>query len=709
MRKRRWGAVIGLAMALSGANAVASPHAEPRVATTPVEETADPGLIPPRPFRQEVHHIAVEPGGPRLVVTILTPDAPGPYPIAVLNHGANGSARPADQPRHWKSFASYYFLSRGYAVVLPMARGFGGSEGELRIGRCRADDLGQGIAEDIAAVLREIARDPRFDAKRIVAAGQSFGGWNALAMGSEHIPGVKAVVNFNGGVSMSRCGDLRGSLAQGAAAYARTTTAPSIWFYGENDGIFPVKVWRAMYDAYEAQGGHAELIDVGRVHDNSHQFLNYSGTIPLWAPKVDALLEQAGLPHSAVYPEYLPVASPVPSNFAAIDDAAKLPYRTPALDALYAKFLAHPSPRVIAINAKGGAATQYGGFDPVTAALAACAQSGRACRPYAIDDDIVWRPIPPPPPASGYAAIGDVTKIPYLRAKAAPLIVRVLARPSPRALVIAPDGYFYGAFGLHAFEQAWLNCLAASRGCEPYLVDDAVVWRKGGTPELAADQAAQPFTHLALGGGSGGRVLGNRIIMVNQAVVSSLGALPKSVDEAKQRGDKAVAAAAMVGVFANITQDRVTRLQHVASGLICPNPSAIVVSPPLAFSALGPARRAMCVERAGDFEVDVIVTANGAGISPAQALAGLVEKTRADDTGLAPITSSSGLNADLEGVSLAAKDDGRVRVHIAVSIVNGWILATRARGATERALDVDRAGDVVLARLLPTITRSASS
>jgi predicted acyl esterase len=89
----------------------------------------------------------------RLMVTVLTPDGPGPFPLAVLNHGAAGTSRPDLEPRYYQTFAAYYFLSRGYAVVLPMMRGFAGSEGQQIYNGCNQKDVGIANAKDIRASL----------------------------------------------------------------------------------------------------------------------------------------------------------------------------------------------------------------------------------------------------------------------------------------------------------------------------------------------------------------------------------------------------------------------------------------------------------------------------------------------------------------------------------------------------------------------------
>ncbi len=141
-----------------------------------------------------------------LQATLDIPDGPGPFPLVVMNHGANGSVPPPDQPRYHLTFSAYYFLSRGYAVVLPMMRGYAGSQGHLVHHGCDYAATGIEDAQDIKAVIDYMKTQPTIDGSRIVVAGQSFGGWNTLAVGTMDVPGVRGLVSFAGGMNESDCG-----------------------------------------------------------------------------------------------------------------------------------------------------------------------------------------------------------------------------------------------------------------------------------------------------------------------------------------------------------------------------------------------------------------------------------------------------------------------------------------------------------------------
>jgi len=257
-----------VALLATGGAALAAPQ-PPSDATT----------MPPMPMNEQVLTLPGDPQRPvTLQVTLFIPDGAGPFPLAVLNHGAAADGKPKDEPRYRATFSADYFLSRGYAVVLPMMRGFAGSGGKAVLHRCNLAATGLDNARDIAAVIDAMARQPKIDTSRIVVAGQSFGGWNTLAFGTLGRPGVKGLANFSGGIREGDCrfSDQDASLADGAAIFGARTGIPSIWFYGDNDKIFPESTWRAMYARYTAAGARAELVAFGDFMDDAHQLLSHA-------------------------------------------------------------------------------------------------------------------------------------------------------------------------------------------------------------------------------------------------------------------------------------------------------------------------------------------------------------------------------------------------------------------------------------------------
>jgi dienelactone hydrolase len=398
------------------------------------------------------------PGDPRrpvkLQVTVLTPPGPGPFPMAVANHGADLASAKSRGSRYRRTFFAFYFLSRGYAVVLPMMRGFAESGGEIDNQGCNVAQVARNNAKDIRAVIDFMANQPDIDASRTVAIGQSFGGWNTLALGADPPPNLVGRINSSGGMRTSVCRDDDQALIAGAGDFGRRAKVPSIWFYGDNDSLFPPSLWRSMYAHYIQGGANAELAAFGRFGDDAHTFSKLPESLPIWAPRLDDFLGRLGMPNRLVHPEYLPKPWPKPTGFAAIADVAAVPYLTDQRRALYRAYLSKPMPKAFLIAPGSLVRGRYGGFDPVQEGLASCRKANAVCRVYAVDDKVVWVPPPPLPPASHYAALDAVAAVPYLKDAGRDLYRRFLAKSGPRALVLAPNGSAYARYGRDAFAAA---------------------------------------------------------------------------------------------------------------------------------------------------------------------------------------------------------------------------------------------------------------
>jgi dienelactone hydrolase len=369
-----------------------------------IADDAHDARFPDAPMNEQVIRIPGEdPPAVTLQVTIFRPDGDGPFPLAILNHGATGVSRGNRGERYRLTYTADYFLSRGYEVALPMMRGFAASGGELFTFGCDLGATATANARDIRAVIRALSADPHVDAKRIVVTGQSFGGWNTLALGTLNVPSIKGLINFNGGMQTSACPTGDASLVAAAGDFGTRTKIPSLWFYGENDKLFSVGVWRAMHDRYARSGGHAELVDVGVFMDNSHEFLTFPESMSIWVPQADRFLAEIGMPSAVVDRRYMPTPIPAATQFASVSDVSAVPYLSDQGRELYRKFLERPFPRAFVISAGGGAASMNGGFDPLGRAMAACQNGGARCGVYAIDDHVVWKPFPMGPQERDYA------------------------------------------------------------------------------------------------------------------------------------------------------------------------------------------------------------------------------------------------------------------------------------------------------------------
>src|SRR5262249_21651148 len=177
-----------------------------------------------------------------------------------LSHGSPRDPHARQGPRKRYVAQSRWFLERGYAVLIPMRRGYACSEGEWAesFGACADPDYfgaGRTTADDIRAAIEHVARRPEIDPHRIVLVGQSAGGFGSLALASTKPAGVVAVINFAGGRGSRKSGQVcaEDRLVDAVRRYGASVEVPTLWLYSENDGFFAPALARAMFDAFAAK------------------------------------------------------------------------------------------------------------------------------------------------------------------------------------------------------------------------------------------------------------------------------------------------------------------------------------------------------------------------------------------------------------------------------------------------------------------------
>lgn len=235
-------------------------------------------------------------GSAKLETTIFMPSGKGPFPLLILNHGKS-LGNPNLQSRDRFFVVSREFVKRGYAVVIPMRKGFSKSTGEYIEWACDMTNNGQTQADDLTVTLAYLAGQSWADVGRVLIAGQSYGGLAALAFGTRQFPGVKGLINFAGGLRVfgGKCA-WQSSLINAFSNYGGKTTVPSIWFYGMNDSHFNPQLAAKLYDAYVAAGGHAKLVAYGPFKNDAHGMIGSRDGVKIWWPETEKFLKQIGLP-----------------------------------------------------------------------------------------------------------------------------------------------------------------------------------------------------------------------------------------------------------------------------------------------------------------------------------------------------------------------------------------------------------------------------
>ena len=247
------------------------------------------------------------------IAYVVHPLGEGPFPLVVMNHGVSLDQRERSFfPLVEFRAAAMWFAKRGYMVVAP-AGGYGGAA---------LDDPEQGIYSlfysKIGGCDNPNFRDPGFAAAlmdkwiidymtgqklivpdEVVVVGQSAGGWGALALSSQNLPAVRAIIAFAAG----RGGHLDGKpnnncapdkLVAATAELGRTARTPTLWIYTENDTFFGPALSRRMHDAYTGAGGNAEYHLLPAFGSDGHFLIDSPESIPLWAPLVGPFLDKNG-------------------------------------------------------------------------------------------------------------------------------------------------------------------------------------------------------------------------------------------------------------------------------------------------------------------------------------------------------------------------------------------------------------------------------
>jgi dienelactone hydrolase len=331
-----------------------------------------------------------------LETTVYRPDGPGPFPMIVFNHGKM-PGDPRYQARSDPVSFAREFVRRGYVVVAPNRRGFAGSGGSYEQDGCDVASNGLGQAADVAATIDYMAKQPYVDANHIAVAGTSHGGLATIAYGTEAAKGVRALINFSGGLRQDACTGWQDNLTQAFGSYGGKARVASLWLYGDNDSVWTPDLVTKMFAAYRgAQDGDAtpgtgaKLVDFGSYKNDAHRLVGDRDGVQVWWPSVEAFLAREGMPTTVQYRVAGP-AAPSGTGYAAVDTVGAVPFLDQSGRDGYRNFLKQYPSRAFAISDSGAWSWAEGGDNPMAVAIANCEKhSSDACHLYAVNSTVVW-------------------------------------------------------------------------------------------------------------------------------------------------------------------------------------------------------------------------------------------------------------------------------------------------------------------------------
>jgi dienelactone hydrolase len=246
------------------------------------------------------------------IAYVVRPVGKGPFPLAVMNHGVLMNQRergffPLVEFRD----AAMWFARRGYMVVAPSGTGYGAAALDdperglyslffSKVGRCDRPnfrDAGHAVALIDKWIIEYMTDQKLIVPDNIIVVGQSAGGWAAIALSSENIPGVRAIVAFAagrggrvGGKPNNNCAPDK--LVAQVGEFGRTARTPMLWIYIENDTFFGPELSRRMHEAYTGAGGNAEYHLLPPFGSDGHFLVSSRDSLPLWTPLVGAFLDK---------------------------------------------------------------------------------------------------------------------------------------------------------------------------------------------------------------------------------------------------------------------------------------------------------------------------------------------------------------------------------------------------------------------------------
>jgi dipeptidyl aminopeptidase/acylaminoacyl peptidase len=301
--------VVSVALILALACGLANVASQAQEPLPPVKIPLMLPRMPSVPLHESVLHIPMTISGPSgvrhltLLATLYRPSGPGPFPLLVLSHGTPRNFRErVTEGRLRYNAQSWEFVSLGFAVVIPMRRGYGQSEGDYAEEEGFCDqalfyEAGMASAKDLRATLQYMAAQPFIDSRRIVLAGHSSGGFASLAMASQGFPGLSGVISFGGGRgSMQEKNCSPGHLIEACARFGRTCRVPTLWVYAQNDTYFPPWLARDMCDAFKQAGGRAEFVMLPPFSQEGHFLFTDVRGLDRWTPVVTRFLNSLGFP-----------------------------------------------------------------------------------------------------------------------------------------------------------------------------------------------------------------------------------------------------------------------------------------------------------------------------------------------------------------------------------------------------------------------------
>ncbi|USD64051.1 dienelactone hydrolase family protein [Vibrio sp. SCSIO 43136] len=199
-----------------------------------------------------------------LEARVFKPTGDGPFPTVIFSHGSTGpNAIPLDYTVNPWVFGDY-LNQRNIALIAPMRRGRGNSQGQYEEGyTCSPEGIEKGINyadKSLDATYQYLVGQPWVDKSNLVLSGNSRGGILSLVHAARQPEKFVGVINFSGGWVGDVCKYQNVSPNESILSMiAKSLKTPTLFIYGRNDPYYADQTIQNMVKAYTDAGGNVDF------------------------------------------------------------------------------------------------------------------------------------------------------------------------------------------------------------------------------------------------------------------------------------------------------------------------------------------------------------------------------------------------------------------------------------------------------------------
>ena len=231
---------------------------------------------------------------------LFRPTGEGPFPLAVIAHATTQNVlRRAQMPQPEYRALAAFLVARGFAVLVPERLGHGATGGKYLEDQGGCDEAnyvraGRATADQIAAAMNFLRRQPFIRPDRTLVVGHSAGGWGALALGD--VRGVSAIIAFAPGRG-GHANDFPNqvcaphTLLAAATEFGKASRAPVTWLVAANDSYFSPSFSRRLAEAFRAGGGKVDFDELAPYGGEGHWLVESENGVKLASRVLDKVLK----------------------------------------------------------------------------------------------------------------------------------------------------------------------------------------------------------------------------------------------------------------------------------------------------------------------------------------------------------------------------------------------------------------------------------